>query len=285
MDSERGVGERLLDHYEVPGLLARIDAGLAALGEDPAAPRPESLARFDEFHVRGRAATRDLIALLDVSAGDAVLDVGAGLGGPARQLAAATGARVTGIDLSPVYCEVAHALTARVGLDGAVRFRCQSVAAAADGGPDFDAAWTIHVGMNVAHKPAFYAAVHRCLKPGGRFLVYDILAGPGGDPVYPLPWARSAGESFLASPEAMDDALRAGRFAVELVRDDTAAALAFMQGAAARTQAADRSAPLGLHTVLGDSFREIQANLLAALTSGAVAVGLFVCSKSGAAGR
>lgn len=272
---------RLLAHYESGDILARIDAGLAALGIDPACPDPAQLAPVDEFHVRGRAATAELIGRLGAGPGDRVLDIGSGLGGPARQLAAATGAMVTGIDLSPVYCEIATELTRRTGLAGQVDFRCQPVAALAETGPAFDAAWCIHVGMNVADKPAFHRDIARCLKPGGRFLAYDIVSTSGLAPDYPLPWASSAGESFLATEADMRTLLGEAGFIIDSMEDDSPAALAFLEAARTRLAGRTEPPPLALHLVLGPAFGEIIANLYRAFTDGRIGIRLFSAVRSG----
>lgn len=82
------------DHYASPGLLQRIVQGLEAIGKSPASVELDDLAAVDEFHLRGPAATQELIEILEVGADSHVLDVGSGLGGPARRLAKATGCRV-----------------------------------------------------------------------------------------------------------------------------------------------------------------------------------------------
>lgn len=279
MTSQAEARQRILAHYEQDGLIRRIDAGLIALGEDPAKPSLDSLSLFDEFHIRGRAATLELIELMDVSEGARVLDVGSGLGGPARQLAAATGANVTGVDISAEYCAVAENLSSRVGLAGRTRFLASEVADLDVREENFDAAWSIHVGMNVADKESFYACIIKRLKPGGRFVAYDITRGMGPEPKYPMPWARSSEDSFLVTADEMRIALQKGGFAVSEVKDDTAAALAFIQQSIARAQAAPAPAPLGLHTVLGPIFREIAPNIAHGLSSGALEVRRFTSDR------
>ena len=113
--------DSVLRHYESPNLLARIEEGLGKSGKSPTTVVLDDLAAVDEFHTRGQAATAELIALLNAGPGTHVLDVGSGLGGPARRLAAATGCRVTGIDLSADYCEVGTELTRWLGAaDGTI---------------------------------------------------------------------------------------------------------------------------------------------------------------------
>lgn len=275
MTSQAEARQRILAHYEQDGLLKRIDAGLTALGEDPTKPSLDSLSPVDEFHIRGRAATLELIELLQVSDGARILDVGSGLGGPARQLAAATGANVTGVDISAEYCTVAEILSTRVGLAGRTRFFVSDVADLDAREEGFDAAWSIHVGMNVANKESFYASIIKRLKPGGRFVVYDMIRGKGPEPRYPMPWARNPEESFLVTADEIKIALQMAGFAISEVKDDTAAALAFIQQSLARAQAAPAPAPLGLHTVLGPIFREIAPNIVHGLSSGALEVCRF----------
>ncbi|WP_189523858.1 MULTISPECIES: class I SAM-dependent methyltransferase [unclassified Mesorhizobium] len=71
----------------------------------------EDLSPVDEFHIGGRAATAELAAQLALTAGDRVLDIGCGLGGPARQIAAQYGCQASGIDLTRDYVEAGNVLS------------------------------------------------------------------------------------------------------------------------------------------------------------------------------
>jgi SAM-dependent methyltransferase len=103
-------------HYRTAALLDRILAGLREAGKDPGAPTVDDLAPADEFHSLGRVATKDLAELAALKSGTRVLDVGSGLGGPARFLAVTYGCDVTGVDLMPEFCAVASELSRRTGL-------------------------------------------------------------------------------------------------------------------------------------------------------------------------
>ena len=111
-----GLENAVAEHYGAADLLARIDAGLKSGGVDPASLTLEDLAPVDEFHIGGRKATQHALSKMSLGASDHVLDVGCGLGGAARYIAAEFGCRLTGIDLTPEYIDVARELTARLDL-------------------------------------------------------------------------------------------------------------------------------------------------------------------------
>jgi ubiquinone/menaquinone biosynthesis C-methylase UbiE len=173
--------ERLGAHYRHGRLEAAVLEALAAAGKDVERLAPGDAMGVDEFHTGGAAATWELMAQLPLGPGVHVLDIGSGLGGPARHMAVATGCRVTGIDLTQEYVAVANSLSRRMGLADRVAFRC----AAAEGmdvpAGGFDVATMLHVGMNIADKAGVFAAVRRALKPGGMFAVYRSYSRHGCD--------------------------------------------------------------------------------------------------------
>src|SRR5919109_5482259 len=114
------------DHYRATGLTERLKTALAALGPEDQRLTPEQLGALDQFHTRGLAATAELARLAGITAGMSVLDVGSGVGGPARFLAATYGCRVTGIDLSEAFGDAAHYLTERTKQSGPVSFEIAS---------------------------------------------------------------------------------------------------------------------------------------------------------------
>lgn len=272
--------EPIAEHYAAGDIVARVTAALATLGKDPAHVTVDDLAPVDEFHSRGAVATDELIAALGVTAGDHVLDIGAGIGGPARRLAAATGCRVTGIDLGADFVAAGNRLTEWVGLQDQVELVCgDATDLGGYGDATFDAAWTIHVGMNIAAKPALYAQVARVLKHGAPFVVYDILRGPAGGPVdYPMPWATDAASSFLATPDEMRGYLTAAGFADIEVTDLSAPATGTFAAIIAKIKQ-DGPPPLGLHVLMGPRFAGMVANLHAGLAAGNLAVARFVAHR------
>jgi len=247
------------DHYDSAELTRAILDALAAAGKDPEALTPDDLAPIDEFHVRGREASLELAAQLDLGPACRVLDVGSGLGGPARLLAGRGGCHVTGIDITPAFCTAARALTERVGLGDRVDYREGNALDLPFADAAFDVVWTQHAAMNIADKPRLYAEMARVLRPGGRLAIYDVLQGTGGDVVYPAPWAREPSISFLATPDEMRGLLAGAGLEEVSWRDTTAEGRAWFEAMADRI-AEHGPPPLGFHILLGPDFAAMAAN-------------------------
>ncbi|MEP9348635.1 methyltransferase domain-containing protein [Xanthobacter sp. KR7-225] len=268
-------------HYQTGGDLVRAIAdALRTAGKDPARITAADLAGVDEFHVRGRAATLELAGFLRLDAGSRLLDIGSGLGGPARAMAEACGCHVTGIDLTPAYCAAATALSAWVGLADRVDFSAGDATALPFADAAFDAAMTIHVAMNIAAKDRMYAEARRVLKPGGRFVAYDILQGEGGEVLYPVPWARTAAISHLATPGAMAALLEGAGFTLLETHDSTAAGQLWFERLAARGsgRAAADGPALTPALLLGDDFAQMARNQVANLRERRIRTVTFVCA-------
>jgi SAM-dependent methyltransferase len=192
--------DRVRAHYDGPGLVDRIKAALSAIVPEDKPLTVPQLAMLDQFHTRGILATAELAGAAALQATEKVLDIGCGIGGPARYLATMFGCSVTGVDLSPSFVEAAEYLTARCGFEDRVTFKVGDALNVPYEDGAFDAVFLQHVAMNIVDRPALYAEVRRVLKPGGRFATYDIVL-KDGEVVYPAPWARDPSTSFLLSAE------------------------------------------------------------------------------------
>ncbi|HMJ98635.1 MAG TPA: methyltransferase domain-containing protein, partial [Reyranella sp.] len=164
-------------HYASRSLVDVVLAALDAAGLPPRLTAAD-LAPLDQFHARGLEATKELAALAGIDAANRVLDVGSGIGGPARYLAESLGCKIVGIDLTVEYCRLAEALTARAGLAGNVEFRAANALDLPFGDGEFDRVWTQHVAMNIADRPRLYREMARVVKPGGKLALYDAVAIP-----------------------------------------------------------------------------------------------------------
>lgn len=267
------------NHYAAPGLVERITAGLAKMGKTPDTVTMDDLAQVDEFHIRGPGATADLIKLLAPPKDARILDLGSGLGGPARRLVAATECRVTGVDLSDDYGRAANTLSRWVGLEDKLDFRTGDVTALTDFENDsFDGAWTIHVAMNIENKAAFYAEVARVLKPKSRFVVYDIIAADDEPEIaFPMPWATDPADSFLVTEKQLTALITDAGFEINQVIDQTDQGLGFIEETIRRIQEMGGPPPLSLATVLGPVFQQIMPNLLKNLKMGKLRIIGIVC--------
>ncbi|MDX8514069.1 class I SAM-dependent methyltransferase [Mesorhizobium captivum] len=255
------------DHYRATGLAERLKAALAVLGPEEQRLKPEQLATLDQFHTRGLAATAELAKLAGITADMAVLDVGSGVGGPARFLAATYGCNVTGVDLSEPFVEAAVYLTERTGQGAKVLFKAGSALALPFGDGGFDVVLLQHVAMNIADRPLLYREIRRMLKPGGKFATFDVVLN-GGDPHYPVPWAKTPAKSFLLSAAATCEAIEAAGFRMLVQQDDTADAKTWF----AALRASGPPPSLNLGVVMGRSFADFAANLGRNLMEGRLGV-------------
>lgn len=271
MESVSQEFSRVEAHYQNESLEADILAALVAAGKDLNNLKPEDLAPFDEFHIRGRKATLEMARELNLSANSRALDIGSGLGGPSRCLAQEFDCHVTGIDLSRVYCQVADMLAKRLGLDSRVSYCHGNAVDMPFDDAAFDLLWTQHVSMNIADKDALYREMWRVLKPGGKLAFYDVLEGFGGPVYYPVPWARESSTSFLVSPELFRKALEEIGFEILLWRDTTETCRSWFShlGDKIRTEGYP---PLGIHLLLGPDFRIMAQNQVRNLDEGRIAL-------------
>ena len=262
--------QRISGHYSSGSLMERLRALLAADGIDPDHPTVEQLAPFDHFHGRGREATQEAASLVAASPADHVLDVGSGIGGPARYFVRRFGCRVTGIDLTAEFCDVARVLTRAVGLADRVTFEQGNALAMPFADASFDGAYSMNVSMNIADKAALYREVRRVLKPGAWFVLAEIAQGLAGAPTYPTPWAKTAETSFLATPEETRAALAAAGFAIVKARDTAAAAAAYTARARAMIARGEKAPFHAVYLIHGDLAREMAANGARDLAAGKI---------------
>lgn len=244
------------DHYRATGLTGRLKIALAALGPEGQQLTPQQLAALDQFHTRALAATAELGKLAGVTAGMSVLDIGSGIGGPARFLAATCGCQVTGVDLSEPFVDAARYLTERTGQRGQVSFETASALELPFDTGRFDVALLQHVAMNISDRSRLYREIRRVLKSGGRLAIFDVVLN-GGEPHYPVPWARTPATSFLLTADATRAAIEPAGFRTLAWHDDTEAAKAWI----AQLRALGPLPSPNLGVVMGPDFAQLAANL------------------------
>ena len=240
-----------LAYYEGPDLGDTLLNALAQAGLDPQALDVDDLAPLDEFHALGRAASLALAELADVQPGERVLDVGAGIGGPARFLAARYGAHVTALDATDRFCRAAELLTRGAGLADRVQIVCDDALALPFPDHSFDLAWTQALIQNVSDKAQLIAEMARVVRPGGRLAMFELVAGPGGPLEFPVPWGDQEEHSWLATPEAFRGLLDSGPLTLTTWNEGPAA-LETIVNAAQSVPAPPSEPQLGLHLLMPD---------------------------------
>lgn len=254
-------------HYGTSGIAERILRALREATGPDAPVTPEALAPIDHFHGRGVLATAELVALLKPEPGEHLLDIGSGIGGPARWIASRCGVHITGVDLTPEFCEAARALNAACGMTERVTIIEGSALDLPVPDAAFDRAYSQNVVMNIADKPRFYREAFRALRPGGTLALSNVCAGAAGEPYFPVPWATTRDTSFLATVEQTRADLAEAGFEIVSFEDTTET----HREAALREQTRLEAAELPVlspRLVIGERLREMRINTLRSLIDG-----------------
>ena len=255
------------DHYRATGLTERLKTALKTFGPEEQRLMPPQLATLDQFHTRGLAATTELARLAGITADMSVLDVGSGIGGPARFLAATYGCQVTGVDLSEPFVDAARYLTERTGQSELVSFDTASALELPFDDGHFDVVLLQHVAMNISDRTRLYREIRRVLKSSGRFATFDVVL-KSGDPHYPVPWARRPATSFLLTAPATREAIEPAGFRALAWQDDFDSANAWF----AQLRASGPPPSPNLGVVMGPDFVQLTANLARNLTEGRLGI-------------
>lgn len=256
-------------HYTKGNILELIRSGLASAGKEVSDLTADDLSAVDEFHIGGRIASKHFFPKLGLQSGRHILDVGAGIGGGARFAASSYGVRVTGVDLTEEYVSAGNEMSDWVGMSGSVDLRVGDATSLDLADESFDGAFTMHVFMNVKEKAKAFAEVHRVLRPGSVFGIYDVTKY-GETPVsYPVPWADEPSTSFLSSADEYATLLEAAGFSLESIEDRHDFAVSYFNMVMEKIEAGGPP-PVGIHLLMGETAREKLVNITANLNSGAV---------------
>lgn len=266
MDLERNVAA----HYARQNLEEAILEALQKAGRPVDPIDPADVAAIDEFHFGWAAVTAELAKDAAFTPQMHILDIGSGIGGPARHFARACGCRVTGVDLTEDFVAAANALTRRCGQADGVSFRVGSALALPFMAGTFDGATLMHVGMNIADKAKLFSEARRVLKSGAAFVVYDLMRLSEEPLPYPMPWAATTATSFVEPPAAYRSLLEASGFRIEAEKDHTAFGLEVFAAMRARAEA-EGPPPLGPQLLIGPAAQERLANAIGAVQHGLIA--------------
>ena len=241
------------NHYAHRNLLDSIKSGIQESGKTIHSVDVQDLGQVDEFHIGGQVATESFLDQLNIGSDHRVLDAGCGLGGASRFAAQRYGCRVTGIDLTQEYIETGQVLCSWVGLSDRIRLETGDATALSYPDDEFDRAYMMHVGMNIADKQSLASELHRVLRAGGKLGIYDVVRVGEGDLQFPVPWAMEPEGSAVATPDEYKAVLRAAGFRITAERNRRDFALEFFAEFQTRADGTGKPPPLGLHILMGDT--------------------------------
>lgn len=248
MASEHAVAEHWGrgDVYEIIlSALERSSKSLATL-------TVEDLGPIDHVHARGFPATVELADQLPVHAHHHLVDIGCGLGGPARYFAQRFRCKVSGIDITKPFVEAARKLTALLRMEDRVSIEQGDATRLPFADRTFDGGYAQHVTMNIADRARFFAEAARVLKPGAFFAVTEHGLGAGGQPHYPVPWSEDGTGSYLVPPEETRRLLGAAGF-TDIEMEEVGPQYVEAYKRAIDLAARGALPPLGLHLLQGAS--------------------------------
>jgi ubiquinone/menaquinone biosynthesis C-methylase UbiE len=275
----QNVDETVEKFYGLGELWDKIESGLRLAGKDINSLTVDDLIPIDEFHTRGRKATREVAELSNIKASDLVLDVGCGLGGTARYLAEQYRCKVKGIDLTQEYISVGTKLTALVNLDDRVKLRHGSALDIPYEDERFDIVWTQHVQMNIADKRRFYSEIGRVLKPGGRFLFHDVFRSSKESPLFPTPWAEDASMSALETETEVRATIEQVGLEIDQWIGKVQESVKFFERVLTGIETKGLP-PLGIHLILGDNAKDKLRNYARNLSENRMTVAVGKAHKA-----
>jgi SAM-dependent methyltransferase len=268
----------IADHWAKGDVYGLIVSALNKMSKPLDGLTVEDLAPVDHFHARGLAATVELADRLPIEAGQRIVDIGCGLGGPARYMAQRFQCHVSGVDITGPFVDAGNKLTALLRMERQVKIEHGDGQRLPCRDSSFDGGYTQHVTMNVADRPAFFAEAYRVLKPGAFFALTEHGMGPRGNPHYPVPWSMDGSGAYLLTPSETRAILERTGFEAIVIEDTGAKYLA---GYRAAIERAEKGAlpPLGIHILLGETALERTRNAARNIDEGRTHPIQLICRK------
>jgi 2-polyprenyl-3-methyl-5-hydroxy-6-metoxy-1,4-benzoquinol methylase len=213
--------EAIKSQYGQSDLDKKLLAVLETEGLDTSRLIQEGFAPIEELHLRGRMATMELAKVVDLNESMKVLDIGCGIGGPARTIASEFGCYVIGLDLSEEFCRAAEIINKKVGLSNKIEIRQGNALEMPFNKEEFDIVFLQHVLMNIKDKKSVLSQINRILHSKGRLALNTICAGPNTPVHFPVIWANNPDISFLLTTMELRQLIINNGFIELSWKDDT----------------------------------------------------------------
>lgn len=184
---------------------------------------------YDEFHIRGKIVTNELINELNLNTDSKILDIGCAIGGTCRKINKRYNCISIGIDFNKEYIRSGNLINHACKQNNSVNLIHADALSLPFQDNTFDAIISQHVQMNIKNKIQFYNEINRVLKPKAQFAYYDILKGENNKINHPLPWAENSKFTQLIDPTALDAYLNSIGFVKSHSKDQTPEAISFFE--------------------------------------------------------
>lgn len=268
----------IADHWAKGDVYGSIVSALEKMSKPLDALTIDDLAPVDHFHARGLSATVELADRLPIEAVQHIVDIGCGLGGPARYIAQRFQCHVSGVDITQPFVDAANKLTGLLRMAAQVRIEHGNGERLPYPDAHFDGGYTQHVTMNVADRPKFFAEAYRVLKPGAFFALSEHGLGPKGNPHYPVPWSEDGSGAYLISPSETQAVLERTGFE-HIVIEDTGAKYAAGYKMAIEKAEKGILPPLGTHILMGETALQKARNAARNVEEGRTRPIQLICRK------
>ena len=238
----------------------------------------EDLFPIDQYHARGIAATVDLGKRMPIKKNQRILDIGCGLGGPARYYANEYECIITGIDITPSFIEIGNEFNKITSMSNKVELKIGNGEILDFENETFDGAYSQHVTMNISNREKFFTEAFRVLKKDGFFAFTEHGLGQEGDPIFPLPWADSSEMSFLLPPQKTISILKDTGFSdIKIIETADKYISGYEKLIKLKTE--NKNPVLGIHVIGGDSMNERSTNSMKSIKENRTLPFEIVCKK------